>query len=57
MSSTVGGSIEQKQEMNINFQINKKVSVEGVYEVRSNEENEAETPDSIGVDLKWKTSF
>jgi translocation and assembly module TamB len=57
VSSTVGGSIEQKQEMNINFQINKKISVEGIYEVKSNEENEAESPDSIGVDLKWKTSF
>jgi len=57
VSSTVGGSIEQKQEMNINFQINNKISVEGIYEVKSNEENEAESPDSIGVDLKWKTSF
>ncbi len=57
VSSTVGGSVEQKQEMNINFQINKKLSVEGIYEVKSNEENEAESPDSIGMDLIWKESF
>lgn len=57
VSSTVGGTLEQKQEMKLNYKINKKFSVEGVYEVKSNEENEAESPDSIGADLKWKWSF
>ncbi|MCO4793588.1 MAG: translocation/assembly module TamB domain-containing protein, partial [Bacteriovoracaceae bacterium] len=57
VSSTVGGSMEQKQEMNINYKINKKLSLEGIYEVKSNEESEEENPNSIGIDLKWNTSF
>ena len=39
LSSTIGGSLEQKQEMNINLKINKNFSLEGVYEVKPNEDD------------------
>lgn len=57
VSSTVGGSLEQKQEMNINFNINKNFSIEGVYEVKPNEDENGTTPNSFGADLKWRKSF
>ena len=57
VSSTVGGSLEQKQEMNINYIINKKFSLEGVYEVKPNEDENGTTPNSFGFDLKWRHSF
>lgn len=57
LSSTVGGSLEQKQEMNVNFNINKSFSVEGVYEVKPTENENANTPNSMGADLKYRWSF
>jgi translocation and assembly module TamB len=57
VSSTVGGSIEQKQEMNINWSVNKLMSVEGVYEIKPAQEDSSSTPSSIGADLKLKWSF
>lgn len=57
LSSTVGGSVDQSQEMNINYRINKSWSLEGVYEVRSNDELEQELPDSVGADVKYQWSF
>ncbi len=57
VSSTVGGSIEQTQEMNINYNINKKFSIEGVYEVKPSEDENTNTPNSIGADIKYRWSF
>ena len=57
LSSTVGGSLEQKQEMNINFNINKNFSLEGVYEVKPTEDDNTNAPNSMGADLKWRKSF
>lgn len=58
LSSTIGGSLEQKQEMNINLKINKNFSLEGIYEVKpTEEENTSTTPNSLGADLKWRKSF
>lgn len=57
LSSTVGGSLEQKQEMNINFNINKNFSLEGVYEVKPTEDENTNTPNSLGADLKYRWSF
>ena len=57
LSSTVGGSVDQNQEMNVNYKINKSWSLEGVYEVRSNDELEQELPDSVGADVKYQWSF
>lgn len=56
-SSTVGGTVEETKEMNVNYNINKNFSLEGVYELRSAEEETEENPDSIGADFKWKFSF
>tara|TARA_Y100000768_G_scaffold388833_1_gene387689 strand:- start:569 stop:4549 length:3981 start_codon:yes stop_codon:yes gene_type:complete len=57
VSSTVGGNIDQSQEMNINYKINKSWSLEGVYEVKSNDELEQQIPDSVGADVKYQWSF
>ena len=39
--------------MNVNYNLNRNVSVEGVYEVRDNNENlDAEDSSSLGADLK-----
>src|SRR5690606_19688091 len=41
-SSTLGGEVDQRQEMNVNYDINRAWSVEGVYELKSStEENQA----------------
>ncbi|PIP90920.1 MAG: hypothetical protein COV38_13730 [Bdellovibrionales bacterium CG11_big_fil_rev_8_21_14_0_20_38_13] len=56
-SSTLGGEVEQKQEMNVNYDFNRAWSLEGVYELKSStEENQIETQ-SIGADVKYKWSF
>lgn len=57
VSSTLGGSVDQSQQMNVNYKINKSWSLEGVYEVRSNDELEQELPDSAGADIKFQWSF
>jgi translocation and assembly module TamB len=58
VSSTLGGSIEQKQEMNLEYEFNRNFSVLGVYELRENDEGqETAAPDSVGADLKFKRTF
>jgi translocation and assembly module TamB len=56
-SSTVGGTIEQKQEMNVNYNLNKNLSFDGLYEINFNDDVETKTPDSIGADIKYQWSF
>ncbi len=57
LSSTVGGSAEQKQEMNINYNVLKNVSLEGVYEVNNGDEEQYQEPTSFGVDFKIQWSY
>ena len=57
LSSTVGGSAEQKQEMNVNYNMLKNVSLEGVYEINSGGEDEYQEPTSFGVDVKIQWSY
>lgn len=57
ISSTVGGTVSQKQEMNLNYSINPSWSLEGVYEIRSNDDLETQTQESAGADLKYMWSF
>jgi translocation and assembly module TamB len=59
LSSTVGGSLEQKQEVNVNYNFNKNLSLEGVYEVKPSEDTSTSTstPNSIGADIKYRWSF
>src|SRR5690606_24420797 len=40
VSSTVGGSVGQKQSMNLNYNLTNKVSIEGVYEMNTRNEGE-----------------
>ena len=56
-SSTLGGEVEQKQEMNINYDMNRSWSIEGVYELKSSaDENQGDT-ESLGADVKYRWSF
>jgi translocation and assembly module TamB len=58
VSSTLGGSIGQRQSMNLNYSINKNTSLEGIYEVKNNDEGEEDIIDkSVGADVKFKWSF
>lgn len=58
VSSTMGGSIGQRQSMNLNYGLSKNVQIEGVYELRTNEEGEADIIyDSIGGDVKFRRTF
>ena len=57
VSSTVGGSLEQKQEMNLNFNIDRNWSVEGVYEFKATDSEEGDSSNSVGADVKYKWSF
>ncbi|MGB0453537.1 MAG: translocation/assembly module TamB domain-containing protein [Bacteriovoracaceae bacterium] len=58
LSNTVGGSSQQKQEMNLIYKVNENVSLDGVLEVKDvDEESSSESPESVGWDLKYKWSF
>lgn len=58
VSSTVGGTIGQRQSMNLNYSLSKKVQLEGVYELKSNAEGEEDRIDtSIGADVKFRWTF
>lgn len=58
VSSTVGASIGQRQSMNLNYNFNKNVGAEGVYEIRTNDEGvEDVIATSLGGDIKLKWNF
>ncbi len=58
VSSTMGGSIGQRQSMNLNYSVSKKVQLEGVYELRTNADGEEDIiSNSIGGDLKFRWTF
>lgn len=58
VSSTMGGSIGQRQSMNLNYGLTRKIQLEGVYEMRTNEEGQEDVIDnSIGGDLKFRWTF
>lgn len=58
VSSTMGGNIGQRQSMNLTYGVNKKVQLEGVYELRTNDEGQEDIIDnSIGGDLKFRWTF
>lgn len=58
VSSTVGGSVGQRQSMNLNYNITNKLSVEGVYETRTSDDGEETINDSsLGADVKIRWSF
>lgn len=57
VSSTVGGTLDQKQEMNVNYKFNNRWSLEGVYELRTTDDEGVETTDSLGADLKYRWTF
>ncbi len=58
VSSTMGGSIGQRQSMNLTYSVNKNVQVEGVYETRTAAEGEQDIINqSAGGDLKFRWTF
>ncbi len=58
VSSTMGGSIGQRQSMNLNYSINKTLQLEGVYQLKTNADGEEDIIDtSIGGDVKLRWTF
>lgn len=57
LSSSLGSNTDQSQEMNINYQLNNDLSLEGIYEIKSDEQNQNINQESIGADIKYKWSF
>ncbi len=57
LSSTIGGATGQKQEMHIDYNINKNMSIQGVYESKSSSDSASETTNSAGFDLIYRKSF
>ena len=57
LSSTLGNANEQKQIMNIIYQVNKNLSLEGIYEVNSSDTAIEESLNSGGIDIKYRISF
>ncbi len=57
LSSTVGGNLDEKQEMNINYSLDNNWSLEGVYEIKSTVEDTTQTENSFGFDLKFRKTF
>lgn len=58
VSSTMGGSIGQRQSMNLNYGVSKNVQLEGVYEIKSNQFGQEDIIyNSIGGDIKFRRTF
>jgi translocation and assembly module TamB len=58
VSSTLGSGIGQRQRMDLTYSVNKKVQLQGIYEIRSNQDGEEDIIDnSIGGDLKFRWTF
>lgn len=58
VSSTVGDSRTQRQGVNLNYIVNKKVSLEGVYETNNTDETQTiNNTNSFGADVKVRWSF
>lgn len=56
-SSTLGGAVDQKQEMNLNYNLNNNFSLQGIYEIKSAEESGEQNNNSAGFDLIFRKSF
>lgn len=58
VSSTLSGNSGQKQSMNLNYNINKKVSLDGIYEVKTDQfDGENRSGISAGGDVKFRWTF
>ena len=57
MSSTLSGDISTEKSLGVNYNINKNVSLEGVYEIKGDHQDEQGSSDSIGGDVKFRFEF
>jgi len=59
VSSTVGGSIGQRQRMTLNYGLTRSMQLEGIYELRTNNEGQEDLKNnnSIGGDVKFRMTF
>ena len=59
VSSTVGGTLEQKKEVNVKWNLNDNLSIQGVYESRSSNDDEesSNASESIGFDFIFKRTY
>lgn len=58
LATTVGGNIGETRSMNLNYDLKDNVSVQGVYEIITNEQGDENRIDnSAGADLKFRWEF
>jgi translocation and assembly module TamB len=58
VSTTMGTSVEQRQNMKLNYDLNDGLSVEGIMEIRSGQLNDNQTEGtSVGADIKKQWTF
>jgi translocation and assembly module TamB len=58
ISSTVGGSIDQRQRMSADYYINRNMSLEGVYEIKTTQDaNISNISNAFGADFIFRWSF
>ena len=57
MSSTLSGDLSSERSLGVNYNINKNLSLEGVYEIKGDQQGAEETSDSIGGDVKFRFEF
>lgn len=58
LATTVGGNIGETRSMNLNYDLKDNVSIQGVYEIITNEQGDVNRVDnSAGADLKFRWEF
>lgn len=58
VSSTIGSSVGQRQRMNLDYKVSDKVSLEGIYESRTDTQGVLQgTDSSLGMDVRIKWTF
>lgn len=56
-SSTLGGSMNQKQEMQVNYDLGNNMTIKGIYEVEDPETGSSESGTSLGIDFNFRKTF
>lgn len=56
-SSTLGGSMNQKQEMQVNYDLGSNMTIKGIYELEDPETGSSESGTSLGIDFNYRKTF
>lgn len=56
-ASTLGGTMNQKQEMQVNYDLGNNMTIKGIYEVEDPETGTSESGTSLGIDFNYRKTF